>query len=104
MSSNPGHGTFIYESSCCLILYLFFIIIFIVHMFLFYLSTVSFRWYVLFFKLYAICVLKILEYMNRQQQPGKTALICCKDAQADLGLRCPHMQKDSFSHDMALSY
>ena len=56
-----------------------------------------------FFKLYAICVLNILEYMNRQQQPGKTALICCRDAQADLGLRCPHMQKNSFSHDIALN-
>ena len=48
-------------------------------------------------------VLNILEYINRQQQPGKTALICCRDAQADLGLRCPHMQKEPFAHDRALS-
>ena len=41
--------------------------------------------------------------MNRQQQPGKTALIRCRDAQADLGFRCPHMQKEPFPHDMALS-
>ena len=47
--------------------------------------------------------IKYIRNMNRQQQPGKTALICCRDAQADLGLRCPPMQKDSFSHDMALS-
>ena len=44
-----------------------------------------------FFKPFAIYVLNILEYMNRQQQHGKTALICCRDAQADLGLRCPHI-------------
>ena len=81
---------------------LVFIIIFIVHV-LFYLSTVSFRWYLIFFQLFAICVLNILEYMNRQQQPGKIALICCRDAQADLGLRCPHMEKEPFSHVMALS-
>ena len=56
-----------------------------------------------FFKLFAIYVLNILENMNRQQQPGKTVLICCRDAQADLGLRCPHMQKEPISHDMALS-
>ena len=55
-----------------------------------------------FFKLFAIYVLNILEYINRQEQPGKTALICCMDAQADLGLRCLHMQKEPFSHDMAL--
>ena len=54
-------------------------------------------------KLFAIYVLNILEYMNKQQKPGKTALICCRDAQADLGLHCPHMQKEPFSHDMALS-
>ena len=41
-----------------------------------------------FFKLYAICVLNILKYMNRQQQPGKTTLICCRDAQADM---CEHL-------------
>ena len=58
---------------------------------------------VLFFKLFAIYLLNILEYMNRQQHPVKTALIYCRDAQADLGLRCPHMQKEPFSHDMALS-
>ena len=64
---------------------LVFIIIFIVHV-LFYLSTVSFRWYaIFFFKLFAIYVLNILEYMNRQQQRGKIALICRRDAQADLG-------------------
>ena len=57
----------------------------------------------IFFKLFAIYVLNILEYMNRQQKPGKTALICCRDAQADLGLHCPHMQKEPFSNDMALS-
>ena len=56
-----------------------------------------------FFKLFAIYVLNILEYMSRQQQLGKTALICCRDAQADLGLRCLHMQKEPFYHDMALS-
>ena len=56
-----------------------------------------------FLKLFAIYVLNILEYMNREQQPGKTALICCRDAQADLDYRCPHMQKEPYSHDMALS-
>ena len=56
----------------------------------------------LFFKLFAIYVLNILEYMNRQQQPGK-CVDMLRDAQADLGLRCPHMQKEPFSHDMALS-
>ena len=68
-------------------------------------STVSFRSYAVFFffKLFAVYVLNILKYMNRQQKPGKTALICCRDAKADLGLRCPHMQKEPFSHDMALS-
>ena len=81
---------------------LVFIIIFIVHVLL-YLSTVSFRWYAIFFQLFAIYVLNILEYMKRQQQPGKIALICCRDAQADLSLRCPHMEKEPFSHDMALS-
>ena len=55
-----------------------------------------------FFQLFAIYVLNILEYMNRQQQRGKIALICCRDEQADLGLRCPHMQKEPFSHDMVL--
>ena len=54
-------------------------------------------------KPFAIYVLNILEYMNRQQQPGKTVLIWWRDAQADLGLRCPHMQQEPFSHDMALS-
>ena len=34
----------------------------------------------IFFKLFGIYVLNILEYMNRQQQPGKTALICSRDA------------------------
>ena len=49
LSSNSGHGTFIQESSCCLFLYLFFIIIFIT--LLLCLATVSFRWYaVLFFQ------------------------------------------------------
>ena len=67
---------------------------FLLFTFLFYLSTVSFHWYAFFFKLFAIYALNILEYMNRQQQPGKTVLICCRDAQADLGLRCPHMQKE----------
>ena len=47
-------------------------------------------------------VLNILEYMNRQQQHGKTALICCRDAQADLGLRCRHMQKDYSQHGSKL--
>ena len=31
-----------------------------------------------FFKFFAIYVLNILEYMTRQQQSGKTALICCR--------------------------
>ena len=55
------------------------------------------------FKIFAAYVLDIVVYINRQQQPDKTALICCRDAQADLGLRCPHIQKEQFSHDMALS-
>ena len=79
------------------------LLLFLLFTFLFYLSTVSFCWYAFFFKLFAIYVLNILEYMNRQQQPGKTALICYRDAQADLGLRCPHMQKEPFSYDVALS-
>ena len=39
--------------------------------------------------------------MNRQQQPDKDRVDMLRDAQADLGLRCPHMQKQSFSYDMA---
>ena len=35
-----------------------------------------FVFFCFFFKHFAIYVLNILEYMNRQQQPGKTALIC----------------------------
>ena len=66
--------------------------------FLFFLFVIVFV-----FKLFAIYVLNILEYMNRQQQPSKIALICCRDAQADLGHRFPQMQKEPFSHDMALS-
>ena len=80
--------------------YLFFIIIFIVHVFILFIFSLVCGF---FFKLLAIYVLNVLEYMNRRQQPGNTALICCRDAQADLGLRCPHMQKEPFSHDMALS-
>ena len=77
------------------------LLLFLLFTFLLYLSTVSFRWYAFFFvfffffffffKPFAVYVLNILEYMNRQQQHGKTALICCRDAQADLGLRCPHI-------------
>ena len=55
------------------------LLLFLLFTFLFYLPTVSFRWYAfffVFFKHFAIYVLNILEYMNRQQQPGKTALIC----------------------------
>ena len=69
---------------CLLILYYYFLLF----TFLFYLSTVSFRWYAVFFNQTLIYVLN----MNRQQQPGNTTLICCRDAQIDLGLRCPHMQ------------
>ena len=84
---------------CLLILYYYF---YCSHFYSIYLLY-HFAGMCFFFKLSAISVLNILEYMNRQQQPGKTTLICCRDAQADLGLRCPHMQKDSFSHDMVLS-
>ena len=94
---------YLYRIHRVVYLFTYSLLLFLLFTFLFYLSTVSFCWYVFFFKLSAICVLNILEYMNRQQQPGKTTLICCRDAQADLGLRCPHMQKDSFSHDMVLS-
>ena len=54
-----------------------------------------------FFKIFAIYVLDTAEYMNRQQQPDKDRVDMLRDAQADLGLRCPHMQKQSFSYDMA---
>ena len=86
-----------------LILYLFFIIIFIVQVFILIIYGILSLVCVFIFKLFAMYVLNILAYMNRQQQPRKTVLICCRDAQADLGLRCPHMQKESFSHDMSLS-
>ena len=54
-----------------------------------------------FFEIFTIYVLNTAEYMNRQQQPDKMDML--RDAKADLGLRCPHMQKQSFSYDMALS-
>ena len=70
-------------------LHLFFIIIFIVHVFILFIYCIISLVCVFFvlFRLFVIYVLNILEYMNRQQQPGKTALICCRDVQADLGLR-----------------
>ena len=77
-------------------------LLFLLITFLFY-CIISLLCGIFFFKLFAIYVLNILKYMNKQQKPGKTALICCRDAKADLGLRCPHMEKEPFSHDMALS-
>ena len=87
----------LYRNYRVVYLFTYSLLLFLLFTFLFYLSAVSFRWYaVFFFKLFAIYVLNILEYMNRQQQPGNTALICCRDVQADLVLRCPHMQKEPF--------
>ena len=84
-----------------IVLFTYSLLLFLLFTILFYLSTVSFRWYAVFlFKLFAIYVINILEYMKGQQQPGNTALICCRDAQNDLGLRCPHMRKEPFSHDI----
>ena len=56
-----------------------------------------------FFKTVAMYALDTVEYMNRQQQPDKTARICCRDAQAYLDLRCPRKRKEPFSHDMTVS-
>ena len=79
------------------------IIIFVGHVFIVFITFVISLLCYFFFKIFAAYVLDIVEYMNRQQQPDKTALICCRDAQADMGLRCPHIQKEQFSHDMPLS-
>ena len=57
-----------------LILYLFFIIIFIVHVFILFIYCIISLVCGFFSKLFAIYVLNILEYMNRQQQPSGPSL------------------------------
>ena len=46
-----------------------------------------------------------IKYIRIQEQTATTWLACVDMLflQADLGLRCSHMQKEPFSHDMALS-
>ena len=48
-----------------------------------------------------LCYIRI-RYSRIHEQTA-TAWICCRDAQADLGLCCPHTQKEPFCHYMALS-
>ena len=86
-----------------LFLYFFLLFTFYYICLLCHFPSMLFYFILFFFKIFAIYVLDIAEYINRQQQPDKSAWICLlRDAKADLGLRCPHMQKQSFSYDMDL--
>ena len=78
------------------ILYLFFYYFYCSRFitFVFYVISLVSYFFFFFVKIFAVYVLDTTEYMNRQQQPDKIAWIL--DAQADLGLRCPHMQKNHF--------